>query len=403
MNAQLVHEIRASDCWDGDVEAAYRVSMSSDMTPRVPGLLLVTSQSFYIMEEVSVDDAAIIFEDLLESVTRCIVEDDKTTVHLWTVEGEHFALNVHDEPPNGATQLARHFPCMLRFDDDPTEFATPPPPPRPLFEAAATSVATPAAIDVQADAAALQAELAEQKARLATLLDTAQGASTATIRVELEELSSRMVLTEYALGNVDEVASAERAAWRSLVARESQDAIDDIKQLHCSTAKLDRVLPDGAAAAGLLEVPLNGDVAKLLEQAERAARSTLNTYLTTQQLQARDRRRQLEIDIATRELRIEIAGHVRTIATLRSDLSQLRARCSDLDSACVAMNSQVAEMKLRERSVLERARQREEELHTQLSRSSNGASQADLGLTRRRTAALLKPPTAPVVFDLMSS
>jgi hypothetical protein len=439
MSPELVDEIRTSDCWDGPVTDCVQLTILRDRGEdgplAAPGLLLVTRSMFYIMEQVAGDDAAIIHEDLIDAVEGCdlVVPDDADLA----ATGDQWAVD-DDAAPQAATltlvdgievvvesvptdtgamsftleSLRALFPSVPKPTAAQSRPATPPAPPEPSLQLTLTSplpVAPaveasavlsrssyePARLDstsrglseaqhdggvdasaIQLEAERLQSELEAERGRLQGMLETTAH-SHELEAVDLGEDACRGAILVAELTDVVSLFGEFTAEWRTRQAAESDRLLADVKQLHCSTHKLESVLPDGVS--GLNEVPLNSDVQELLERTEKAARANLDAYLTTEQLQSRERRKKLEVEMATRDVRVELAAQTRTIAQLRADLSALRARCSDLDASIRAKTNEATELRNREQAVIDRARKREEELYAQLERLTSSGGGARRG------------------------
>jgi hypothetical protein len=456
MNESLVQDIVESDCWDGHVVAHFRVVVEKPPEPQsayeprqqpppaavTDGLLLVTSTSLVLMEQVADDDAVILMEDLRDAIVRCApaLVGGRHGLELTTCEGLSFKVAGTDCAVTAEALARAYFASSTTADFADVGYFSPPPPPaaatnaiRELFASAvrtrelslaestplpppvgaprfALVGSSPASNDksaaLAAEARSVAEELERERANLLAMLDDVTRSSSCE-SVEAEEITQRLSLVMEHQEESWSIATACSIEWRHVLSSSADARIAAIAELHTSANKLETVLPDGVHTSSLHEVPISDGVAALLERTEKAVRANMQSYLTSEQLQARDRRRRLEIEIATRDLRLENAGHVRTIASLRSELSSVRSRCSDLDSSCVAMGGQLADMQARERTVLERARKREEELHAQLLQAR--AAAAELGHSassaRGRRSMVASPPanigSSSGVFDLM--
>lgn len=96
MNADLAEQLVSSGCWEGgDVVLACPCQLLSTgpfATASVAGLLMITEGFIYLFEEVAGDDARIVIEDLLESVTELVVSTARSGEVTLVVLGEHVAI-----------------------------------------------------------------------------------------------------------------------------------------------------------------------------------------------------------------------------------------------------------------------------------------------------------------------
>lgn len=414
MDEDLVAEIVGSDCWEGPIAATMRCILLDGAPTRAEdnvegdrGVLMMTATMLYVMQQVGADDAAVVFEDVTEAALSLLIrrlDCGRIALELVTADGP-----VHFAPPNeddawsesDVTQLLRqHVPSLaVRVSDLSGLEGT---------QTVAISGALQSVVQsLRDDAAAAETQLRGERARLATML-TAATATAGFEALELAEADARSATVNEWWLEFTHVLHASFMHRVTTLESDCMVTVQDVKKQHCTTLSLSSILPDGAMTGNLIEQPSCDDVVKMIETVEKATRARMDSYLTTQQLDGRERRKRLELEAAMRQHTTREAKWATERAELVAEVARLSAHCKDIESSCAAMATQLSDVQTRERAVIERARRREEELHSQLRKFhatdvdnvSRGGSAAPAASARRArsTSAANNAP----VFDFMA-